>query len=70
MFIGFRIRHWVSPLIAIAGLGAMLVTKSDAGKVIAAAGKGAWKLGGEKFHEVREERRVRAQAYREYTRKT
>jgi hypothetical protein len=70
MFIGFRFRHWVRPLVAIVALSAVVVAKSDAGKVIAAAGKGAWKLGKEKFQEVREERRVREQAYREYSQKT
>ncbi len=70
MFIGFRVRHWVRPLVAVAVLGAVVVAKSDAGKVIAAASKGAWKLGKEKFQEVREERRVREQAYREYSQKT
>ncbi len=70
MFIGFRVRHWLRPLVAVAALGAVVVAKSDAGKVIAAASKGAWKLGKEKLQEVREERRVREKAYREYSQKT
>jgi len=69
MFIGFRIKHWVKPLMAVAGVGAVVIARSDAGRVIAAAGRGAWKSASEKLSEVREEHRIREQAYREYSKK-
>jgi hypothetical protein len=47
----------------------MVIAKSDAGRVLAAAGRAAWKSGSEKFQEVRNERRLKEQAYREYRRK-
>jgi hypothetical protein len=67
MFIGFRIKHWVRPILAAATVGVVAIARSDTGKVLGSALKGAWKSGRERFREVRNERTERTGAYKEYS---
>ena len=55
MFIGFRIKHWLSPIVAAATVGAVAIARSDTGKVFGAMFKGAWKSGRERFKRMMRE---------------